>query len=99
VGGGDDPVGQTIKIGGAAAMVVGVAPAGFHGPWMDDPVDVWLPLSLQPAISYRGNISSYGSVDQSQPFVQQDRIAWLTLVGRISRRDRQLAHTLLRRRS
>jgi hypothetical protein len=89
----DDAVGQRIEIGGAAAMVVGVAPAAFNGVWMDDAVDVWLPLTLQPAIPYRGNF--YGSVDQAQPFVQQDRVAWLTLVGRISRRDRRLAQTAL----
>lgn len=95
VGSGDDAVGQTIEIGGAAAMVVGVASAGFNSPWMDATVDVWLPLTLQPAIPYQGNTSMYGSVDPNQPFIQQDRIAWLTLVGRISRRDRHLAQALL----
>jgi predicted permease len=97
MGSGDDAVGQTIEIGGAGAMVVGVAPAVFNGAWMDDTVDVWLPLTLQPAIPYQGNTSSYGPVDPSQPFVEQDRTAWLTLVGRIGRSDRQLARTLLER--
>jgi predicted permease len=97
MGSGDDAVGQRIEIGGAAAMVVGVAPAAFNGAWMDDAVDVWLPLTVQPAISYRGNTNFYGSVDQAEPFVQQDRVAWLTLVGRISRRDRRLAQTALER--
>jgi putative ABC transport system permease protein len=95
MGGGDDVLGQTIVIGGAAAVVVGIAPTEFNGAWMNETVDVWLPLTLQPAIPYQGNTSSYGSVDGNQPFLLEDRIAWLTLVGRISRSDRQIAETLL----
>jgi predicted permease len=93
--GADAAIGQTIEFNGVTATVVGVAPAGFGGVWLDDSPDVWLPLTLETAVQYRNNTSSYGRVDPTQSFLGQDRIAWLNLVGRVSRSDRRLAETLL----
>jgi predicted permease len=91
----DDAIGQQLEINGVAATVVGVAPLGFTGAWLDDNPDVWLPLTLESAVQYRTNTSSYGPVDPNQSFLGQDRIAWLHLVGRVRGPDRQLAETLL----
>jgi hypothetical protein len=95
MGGVDDAIGQTLEINGVAATVVGVAPPGFTGAWLDDAPDIWLPLTLQSEVQYESNRSSYGQVDLSQSFLGQDRIAWLNLVGRVRRPDQRLAETLL----
>jgi predicted permease len=95
LGGTDDALGKTFALNDVTLTVVGVAPPGFTGAWMDDSPDAWLPLTLQSAIQYRNNVSSYGQVDRAQAFLGQDRIAWLNLVGRVSRNERLLADTLL----
>jgi len=95
MGGVDDAIGRTLEINGVAATVVGVAAAGFTGAWLDDNPAVWLPLTLQSAVQYKNNYSSYGAVDSNQSFLEQDRIAWLNLIGRVGRADRRLAETLL----
>jgi predicted permease len=95
MGGAKGAVGQQLTVNGITVSVVGVAPEEFTGVWMDDRPDVWLPLTLQSAIQYQNNVSSYGAVDRDQSFLEQDRIAWLNLVGRIPRAHRPLAETLL----
>ncbi|MGH9158889.1 MAG: FtsX-like permease family protein, partial [Vicinamibacteraceae bacterium] len=97
MGGAGDAIGQTLEINGVAATLVGVAPPGFTGAWLDDTPDVWLPLTLQSEVQYESNRSSYGPVDLSQSFLGQDRIAWLNLVGRVREPDRRLGETLLQR--
>src|SRR5262249_7783047 len=58
--GGGDVLGQTIVVSGATATIVGIAPPGFVGVWSDARADLWMPLTMQPALGYRSNMSSYG---------------------------------------
>ena len=95
LGGVDTAIGQTLDINKILVTVVGVAPAGFGGVWLDDGPDLWLPVTLQPVIQHRTNTSTYGVVDVTRSFLDQDRIAWLNLVGRASRNERRLADALL----
>ena len=48
--GGDPVIGRTIRITKTAFTIVGVAPPEFFGVAIGDAVDVWVPLSNQPAI-------------------------------------------------
>ena len=50
--------------------------------WTDAEADVWLPLTLQQPLRYANNSSSYGPIDERQPWFAQD-IAWLNLVARV----------------
>jgi predicted permease len=95
LGASDAAIGQTLVINGVPVTVVGVTPPGFVGLWSDNAADVWLPLTLQPALRYENNVSSYGNVDRSQPWLPQDGIAWLNLVGRVSPSQRARATALL----
>jgi predicted permease len=85
--GGADVVGHTLTVGGALTTIVGIAPPGFIGAWSDARADMWLPLTMQPALDYRTNVSTYGEVDVMRPWAAQDRIAWLNMIGRIPSRD------------
>jgi predicted permease len=85
--GGADVVGQTLTVGGILATIVGIAPPGFIGAWSDARADMWLPLTMQQALDYRTNVSTYGEVDVMRPWAPQDRIAWLNMIGRIPSRD------------
>jgi predicted permease len=93
--GADDAIGRTLEINKVIVTVVGVAPSGFGGVWLDDSPDLWLPVTQQPVIQHRTNTSTYGAVDATRSFLDQDRIAWLNLVGRARRDERRLAETLL----
>ena len=83
---GADPavVGRTVVVNGTSATIVGVTQPGFTGAWADAPADIWLPAVMQHAIRYRGNASA-SNADLSEPWMPQDRIAWLNLVGRAPR--------------
>jgi predicted permease len=81
--GGADVLGQSIVVSGVPATIVGIAPPGFIGAWSDARADLWLPLTMQQALQYRNNVSSYAEVEIEQPWSSQDRIAWLNLIGRI----------------
>ena len=88
LGAADAAVGQTLVVNGVGVTVVGVAPPRFVGTWTDGEPDLWLPLTLQPALGYQTNSSAYSNADRSQPWVGQDRIAWLNVIGRIAPADR-----------
>jgi predicted permease len=81
--GGTDVLGQTVVVSGVTATIVGIAPPGFIGVWSDARADLWLPLTMQQALGYRSNMSSYGDSELSNPWVTQDTIAWLNVIGRI----------------
>jgi predicted permease len=83
LGGSDSAVGRTLVVNGLTVTIVGIAPPGFGGTWTDAEADLWLPLTLQSEVKYQNNASSYSSVDRSQPWIGQDRIAWLNLIGRL----------------
>src|SRR5262249_26507433 len=76
-------VGPTLVLNGLSLTVVGIAEPQFVGMWTDSDADVWLPLTLQPAIGYQNNSSTYGPVElQNKPWINEDRIAWLNVIGR-----------------
>ncbi len=83
LGGPERAVGQTLTVNDLAVTVVGVAAFSFAGAWTDTAADIWLPLSLQRDLRYQANVSSYANAARDQPWMSQDQIAWLTVVGRI----------------
>jgi len=91
----DAAVGQTLVVNGVTVTVVGITPPGFVGMWTDAEPDLWLPLTLQPALRYQTNSSSYGNADRNQPWTTQDRIAWLNVVGRVAPADLRRVRSLL----
>ncbi len=49
-GGAPEAVGRTIQVNGQPFTVIGVAPAGFHGPPSGMRTDLWLPMMMQQAV-------------------------------------------------
>jgi predicted permease len=80
---GADPhiVGRTLTVNGRSLTVVGVAPAGFSGVWLESPVDLWVPLMMQHDVRYRQNYSASDS-RPLEPWIPQDGIRWLDVIGR-----------------
>ena len=79
--GSGDVLGRMINLNGAHFAIVGVAPAGFNGLWLESPVDVWIPLMMQAAAHYQQNFSS-SNADEDKPWPNQDGIRWLDLMVR-----------------
>jgi predicted permease len=51
-GGLADVLGRTLTINGSTFTIVGVAPPGFAGVWLESPVDVWVPITMDRAVKY-----------------------------------------------
>ena len=66
-----DVVGRTIDVDGAALTIVGVAKQGFSGDIVELPVDVWLPITMQPVLQ-----------PHAAP-IEQRGTSWLLLLGRL----------------
>ncbi len=49
-GGAEDVVGRSLTINGRHVNIVGVAPPMFHGAWLGEFFDAWLPFSSYPQI-------------------------------------------------
>ena len=64
--------------------IVGVGPRGFSGVWLESPVDVWVPLAMQPAVRYSQSFSADGA-DLARPWLPQAQIWWLHVVVRVPR--------------
>ena len=73
-GGRQDLVGQFIRLDGASATVIGIAPAGFH---FMEPVDLWRPLARNPIVAANagravrlfnivGKLKSDATIEQAQ---------------------------------
>jgi len=95
LGGAASAIGRTLVVNGLAVTVVGVAAPTFVGAWTDTAADLWLPLSLQQDVGYRSNVSGYGGADRERPWMQQDGIAWLTVIGRIPSTQLAQARSIL----
>jgi predicted permease len=80
---GADPhvVGRTLTVNGRSLTIIGVAPAGFSGVWLESPVDLWVPLMMQQDVRYRQNYSASDS-RPLEPWIPQDGIRWLDVIGR-----------------
>jgi predicted permease len=75
-------VGQTLEINGATVTVVGVAPRGFNGAFVDGATDVYLPITMRERVRYHSNQASDGPEDPAQPIWNQLNVHWLRLLGR-----------------
>jgi predicted permease len=80
-------LGTEIRVNGNSFTVVGVGPRGFSGVWVDRPVDVWLPLMMQHVARYAQNYSTTDG-QPNQPWVPQEGVAWLDIVGRANQQER-----------
>jgi predicted permease len=78
---GADVLGRMLTINGTSYTIAGIAAPGFTGVWLESPVDLWVPLSMQQGVKYSQNFSADGA-DQSQPWMTQDRIWWLDVIIR-----------------
>jgi predicted permease len=81
LGGSADILGRIINLNGAHFTIVGVAPAGFNGLWLESPVEVWIPLVMQAAAHYQQNFSS-SNADEDKPWPNQEGIRWLDVIVR-----------------
>jgi len=66
-------VGRTMTVGGAILTVVGVAPAGFTGDCIGQPVDLWAPIALQPLVE-----------PEASHLLTNRRAYWVRIVARLS---------------
>ena len=81
-GGAADVVGRTLVINGAAVTVIGVGPRDFAGVWLESPVDIWVPLTLQDEVHYSQSFSADGA-DLARPWLPQPQVWWLHAVVRL----------------
>jgi predicted permease len=80
--GSSDAVGRAVRLNGAPFTIVGVAPEGFRGVWIDSPTDVWIPLMMQANVHYAQNFSSQDNADPEKPWVPQEFVEWLDVMVR-----------------
>jgi ABC-type lipoprotein release transport system permease subunit len=81
---GRDPgvVGQALEVNGATVTVVGVAPRGFNGAFVDGATDIYLPMTMRERVRYHSNQWTDGPQDPAQPIWNQVNVHWLRLLGR-----------------
>jgi predicted permease len=82
-------IGREIALNGARFTVVGVAPSGFTGVWLESPADAWIPTMMQAEVRYVQNFGASGDSDFLKPWVPQESLRWLEIVLRADRRDGQ----------
>jgi predicted permease len=80
--GSSDVVGRTIRLNGAAFTIVGVAPEGFQGLWIESPADVWIPLMMQANLHYAQHFSLSMNADSEKPWPPQEFVEWLDVIVR-----------------
>ena len=85
--GSSDVIGRTIRLNGSPFTIVGVAPQGFRGVWIESPTDVWIPLVMQANVRYSQNFSDHENADPEKPWIPQDFIEWLDVVVRANPRS------------
>jgi predicted permease len=83
-GGGPDVVGRGLTLNGVHFTIVGVTEPGFSGVWLEAPADVWIPLMMQAEVHYAQNFSD-SDADADKPWIPQEGIRWLDIVGREGR--------------
>jgi predicted permease len=74
-------IGSTLMINGLAFTVAGVAQPGFRGLIVGTPSDIWIPVHAQHEVRHRSSASS-DNADGSKPWIPQDGMSWLVLLGR-----------------
>jgi predicted permease len=88
-----DAIGKEVTLNTTRFTIVGVAPPGFIGVWLESPVDAWIPLMMQADVKYVQNFSA-SDADMLKPWIPQDGLRWLELVLRANRPDGQEAAAL-----
>lgn len=81
-----DALGREVTLNGVRFTIVGVAPAGFTGAWLESPVEVWVPVMMQADLRYTQTFSATNA-DFLKPWIPQDGIRWLELIVRADRAD------------
>jgi len=80
-GGSAGVLGRGVTLNGSHFTIVGVAPAGFTGMWLESRTDIWISLVMQQAVRYSQNFSA-NDADADKPWIDQEGIRWLNLVVR-----------------
>jgi predicted permease len=80
-GGSTGVLGRGLALNGSHFTIVGVAPAGFTGMWLESRTDIWIPLVMQQAVRYSQNFSAMNS-NPDKPWMDQEGILWLNLIVR-----------------
>ncbi len=80
-GGSSTVSGRGLTLNGAHVTIVGVAPAGFTGIWIESPTDIWIPVTMQQQVHYSQYFSAYDA-DFKRPWTEQETIFWLNLIER-----------------
>jgi len=81
-----DALGRELTLNSVRFTIVGVAPPGFTGAWLESPVDVWVPAMMQADVRYMQNFSATNA-DFLKPWIPLDGIRWLELIVRAERSD------------
>ena len=76
-----DAVGREVSFNGVPFTIVGVAPPGFSGVWLESPADAWIPLMMQADVKYTQNFSAENA-DFLKPWIPQDGMRWLDVLTR-----------------
>lgn len=76
-------INSTILVNNTPRTIIGVAPAGFTGVNVGNVADLWLPVTAQHDVLYRTNANNDNG-DDEKPWVTQDGISWLSIMGRYS---------------
>ena len=79
-------LGATMELNGVMFSVIGIAPPGFTGVWLESPVDVWIPVMMQADVRYNQNFSAENA-DMLKPWVPQEGLRWLEILTRADRVD------------
>ena len=87
-GGSAKVLGRTLTVNGNALTVIGVTPPGFTGAWLELPVDIWTPLSMQLPVRYSQDYSADDGVDSTKPWMSQNAVFWLHVIVRTSETQR-----------
>ena len=56
-----DAIGRELTLNGAGFTIIGVAPPGFAGVWLESPVEVWVPVMMQAVIRYVAGRSGHAA--------------------------------------
>ena len=73
-------VGNHIIVQRAPVTIVGVMPKTFSGVDPGERTDIWMPLSVQPAVGFQGFADLEG-IDPSKPWLNQN-VWWIRLIAR-----------------
>ncbi len=64
-------IGRTILVNGTPLTIIGVGPAGFTGDIVGQPIEMWIPLMMQP------------SVMPHTEWMNDRGVSWLLMMGRL----------------